>query len=106
MGVASSRRGDAVIARQFAAVREEIALRQPRPMPHASTAVYPAKVVAPSRTSIVRWMAIHADEYRDGRTGEVNTTALVEAWDSACADGGATLDSDHIAWDVAVRFAL
>lgn len=54
-----------------------------------------------SRASIQRWMLANKEDYRDRRTGELNCTELVEAWDRACADGGSTLDSDHIAWDVA-----
>lgn len=53
---------------------------------------------------IRRWMRRHVDEYRDQRTGEVNLTALVEAWDRTCADGDATLDDDHPAWVVAAEF--
>lgn len=56
---------------------------------------------APSRASIRRWMLANMEDYRDRRTGEINLTDLVEAWDRACADGGVTLDPDHIAWDVA-----
>lgn len=55
-----------------------------------------------SRASIRRWMMANKEDYRDRRTGELNWTELVEAWDRACADGGATLDPDHIAWDIAV----
>jgi len=56
---------------------------------------------APSRASIRYWMLANMEDYRDRRTGEINLTDLVEAWDRACADGGVTLDPDHIAWDVA-----
>lgn len=54
-----------------------------------------------SRASIRRWMQANKEDYRDRSTGELNCTELVEAWDRVCADGGSTLDSDHIAWDVA-----
>jgi hypothetical protein len=57
------------------------------------------------RQQIARWMRAHKGEHVDRLTGEVNLTALVEAWDRACADGGATLDRDHIAWEVAVEVA-
>ena len=50
---------------------------------------------------IRRWMVLHKEEFRDNRTGEINLTELVEDWDRTCADGEATLDPDHIAWDVA-----
>ena len=56
---------------------------------------------AHSRASIRRWMLANRNDYRDRRTGELNLTDLVEAWDRACADGGSTLDPDHLAWDVA-----
>ena len=46
-------------------------------------------------------MLTNMKDYRDRRTGELNLTDMVEAWDRACADGEATLDPDHIAWDVA-----
>lgn len=58
-----------------------------------------------TRQQIARWMRTHKGEHVDRLTGEVNLTALVEAWDRACADGGATLDRDHIAWEVAVEVA-
>ena len=58
-----------------------------------------------TRQQIARWMRAHKSEHVDRLTGEVNLTALVEAWDRACADGGATLDPDHIAWEVAVEVA-
>ncbi len=58
-----------------------------------------------TRQQIARWMRAHKGEHVDRLTGEVNLTALVEAWDRACADGGATLDPDHIAWEVAAEVA-
>lgn len=58
-----------------------------------------------SKFEIARWMREHLDDHRDRTTGEVNCTSLVEEWDVACADGGATLDSNHVAWDVAVEVA-
>ena len=60
-----------------------------------------AKPAAPTRHQIRRWMLSHIEEHRDPKTGEVNSTELVEAWDRTCSDGGATLDPDHIAWEVA-----
>ncbi len=53
----------------------------------------------------LRWMRRRVHDFVDPRTGEVDTTAMVEAWDRAEAGGGATLDSDHPAWDAAVRVA-
>lgn len=75
-------------------------LRQGRPLPSRRTAPLVAKQ-APSRSAIRAWMVRNKEDYRDSSTGEINMTALVEGWDCACADGGATLNSDHIAWDVA-----
>lgn len=54
-----------------------------------------------SEASIKRWMKANLDGHYDMATGELNTTSLVEAWDSACASGKDTLDACHIAWDVA-----
>lgn len=54
---------------------------------------------------IAAWMRRHMEEHRDGQTGEVDLTGLVEAWDRACASGGDTRDSDHPAWAVAVEVA-
>lgn len=55
--------------------------------------------------AIAQWMRAHKSEHVDRTTGEVNLTALVEAWDRACADGSATLDPDHAAWEIAVEVA-
>ncbi len=55
-----------------------------------------------SRAAIHAWMVRNAEDYRDSLTGEINATAMVEGWDSACADGFASLDPDHIAWEVAL----
>lgn len=76
-------------------------LRQGRPIPGRRTPQPVDVKQTPSRSAIRAWMTRNKEDYRDGRTGEINTTAMVEGWDRACADGGATLDSDHIAWDVA-----
>lgn len=76
-------------------------LRQGRPIPGRRTPQPVDVKQTPSRSAIRAWMTRNKEDYRDGRTGEINLTALVEGWDCACADGGATLDSDHIAWDVA-----
>lgn len=53
--------------------------------------------------SIRRWMLANAEAHKDARTGEINCTSLVEAWDRDVAGGGATLDMDHPAWSVAVE---
>jgi len=47
-------------------------------------------------------MVRNAEDYRDPQTGEINYTAMVEGWDSACSDGFSSLDPDHAAWDVAL----
>lgn len=105
MGAAAHHRGDALIRKQADAACEEIARLCPRPdYSKRQPQVKPESVRAASRASIRSWMRRNADDYRDGRTGEVNMTALVEGWDAACADGGTTLDSDHIAWEVATEF--
>lgn len=52
------------------------------------------------------WMQGQVDQYVDAKTGEVNCTALVEAWDAECSTGESTLDPDHIAWDIAVDVAV
>lgn len=54
---------------------------------------------------IKNWMRSHVREHID-ECGEVNATALAEAWDRECATGGDTLDSTHIAWDIAAEVAL
>jgi hypothetical protein len=51
-------------------------------------------------------MEANKAEHIDAKTGELNSTTLVEAWDNACADGGATLDPDHIAWEIAVSIGV
>lgn len=56
------------------------------------------------RREIAGWMRLHMDEHRDG-CGHVNLTALVEDWDRECSTGGATLDSNHPAWEIAVEVA-
>jgi hypothetical protein len=50
------------------------------------------------------WMKANANQFTDRQTGELNTTALVEAWDIECANGSATLDPNHPAWDIASQF--
>ena len=58
-----------------------------------------------TNTAIRIWMKANANEFTDPRTGELNTTALVEAWDIEYADGHTTLDPNHPAWDIANEFA-
>lgn len=57
-----------------------------------------------TRHSIRRWMSANIADHVD-ECNEVNATALVEAWDRECADGSATLDMDHVAWEVASQLA-
>ena len=51
--------------------------------------------------AIRSWMRANLKRFRD-ECGNVNTTALVEAWDVECSSGEATLDTEHPAWDIAV----
>lgn len=60
---------------------------------------------APSKSTIRAWMRLNAADHTDGRTGEVNCTSLVEAWDAEKGSGEETLDPDHPAWEVAVEVA-
>ena len=59
-----------------------------------------------ARTAIRTWMRRYARRFIDSNTGELNCTAMVEAWDRECADGAVTLDPDHDAWDIAVLVAV
>jgi len=52
--------------------------------------------------AIRRWMVANVEKFID-ECGEVNATAMVEAWDLACGQGGDTLDPDHVAWEVAAQ---
>jgi len=52
---------------------------------------------------IKAWMSANRDDFIDARTGEINLTGLVEAWDSAEGTGDETLDEDHPAWGIAVE---
>jgi len=61
-----------------------------------------AREIAKNTSAAIRkWMQNNVAQYLD-ECGEVNCTALTEAWDSACSTGEATLDSNHEAWDIAV----
>jgi hypothetical protein len=51
--------------------------------------------------SIKAWMKRNVSRFVDV-CGEVNCTALVEAWDAQEANGSETLDNMHPAWDIAV----
>lgn len=51
------------------------------------------------------WMNNRKEEFRDPKTGEINLTELVESWDAECSTGDATLDPDHIAWEIALEVA-
>lgn len=52
--------------------------------------------------SIKRWMKNNMARFFDG-CGGIDCTGMVEAWDSECSTGEATLDPNHAAWDVAVE---
>lgn len=53
-------------------------------------------------SDIAAWMAENHHLFIDRSTEELNLTEMVEAWDRECCTGEATLDPDHIAWEVAV----
>lgn len=57
-----------------------------------------------SESEIRAWMKAHVAEYVD-ECNEVNATKMVEDWDAECGSGEETLDSDHIAWDIAAELA-
>ena len=50
------------------------------------------------------WMRRHVRDHID-ECNEANATKLVEAWDFEVAGGGATLDPDHIAWEIGAEVA-
>lgn len=102
MGIAQHNRGDRLIRQRAEDAATVAARRQGQPERGARRPV-PAAAAAPTHASIKRWMRANLDEHRDPKTGEVNLTELVEAWDRECADGGATLDPDHIAWEIAAE---
>lgn len=94
-----------VIKRQADVAMAPAIARIGRPLRTRLSAQPAQTTPAPSRAAIRAWMLRHVEEYRDQRTSEVNMTDLVQGWDIACADGGATLDSDHIAWEIAADVA-
>lgn len=51
------------------------------------------------------WMYRNLETFVYAKTGEVDCTAMVEAWDRECASGGDTLDPDHVAWEIAAELA-
>jgi len=54
--------------------------------------------------AIRTWMSKNYRRFIDKRTGELDATALVEAWDRETGDGSRTLDPAHPAWDIALTF--
>lgn len=53
-----------------------------------------------------RWMSAHAEDYRDGATGELNPTGLAEgAAAELCLndEGGPLDDPDHWIWELALE---
>lgn len=52
---------------------------------------------------IEQWMKRNVNRFVEH--GEVNCTKMVESWDSECSSGEATLDSSHVAWDIALNVA-
>ena len=59
-----------------------------------------------TRREIKRWMVANVADHTDRKTGEVNCTSLVEAWDYTMSDGGVTTDPDHEAWTIATEVAF
>lgn len=59
------------------------------------------------RNRVKRWMLINLSRFVD-ECNEVNTTAMVEAWDNECGTGLETLADHHPAWEIAseMRAAL
>lgn len=55
-----------------------------------------------NRREIKAWMKRNVKNFVD-ECGEVDYTSMVEAWDRECSDGAATLDPDHVAWEVATE---
>ena len=53
---------------------------------------------------ILKWMRVNAPRFVD-ECGEVNATAMAEAWDVECSTGEATMSEHHPAWDVAAEVA-
>ena len=91
---------ETVFQRESSAAMRAAINRQGRPM-RTVPQRKPELAKSSGRAEIRRWMLANKEDHRDIRTGELNWTGLVEAWDRACADGGATVDPDHIAWDIA-----
>ena len=54
-----------------------------------------------TRLQIKKWMLLNIERFID-ICGEVDCTGMVEAWDIECDNGKATLDENHIAWEVAI----
>jgi hypothetical protein len=55
-----------------------------------------------SGAHIAMWMLKNKQNHIDPQTGELNCTSLVEDWDNSESTGDATLDTNHMAWDIAV----
>lgn len=52
------------------------------------------------------WMRAHVGRFEDRKTGEIDCTAMVETWDREMSNGKSTVDTDHPAWDIAVRVEM
>lgn len=52
-----------------------------------------------TKAEMRKWMLDNLEDFWDGL--DLNTTGLVEAWDSSQGTGEETLDPNHFAWDVA-----
>jgi hypothetical protein len=69
------------------------------PEEYESLGAYTSKL----EEDIFAWMRAHRAEHVDKETGDLDLTALVEAWDEACSTGEATEDEHHVAWELAVE---
>ena len=63
-----------------------------------------ARALKVFESAIKSWMRRNVDRFID-RHGEVDCTAMVEAWDLETRDGGETTDPDHVAWYIATEVA-
>ena len=58
-----------------------------------------------TRREIRAWMVRNVDRFVDRTCDVVNATKMVEAWDQEIGTGEETLDSEHVAWEVAIEVA-
>ena len=61
-----------------------------------------------NQANVLRWMRTHATEHKDGETGEVNMTSLVESAADAFNQNdidGPLDDEHHWIWELATKVA-